>query len=140
MAFLFFLTKTKKCTTLKKGTSMKEKNKNIDHKKDMILNCINLGIEKERAFVLAQCSEKETEKLEKDQTFLKEIEIHEIMLEEQLLVEHEKALQFAIAKGNTRPIEWKLSKINPERWGTTKEEKKTIESVLVLSEDDEKLL
>jgi hypothetical protein len=81
-------------------------------KKDHILRCVKLGMELERAYLVAECTEKEIEKLDKDERFKHLVDVQLALAENELLTRHELATKVAAVKGNTAGIQWKLSQIN----------------------------
>lgn len=113
--------------------------KNYEMQRAMILNCVSLGMEPYRAYILSELPKEEIEKLEADEQFLREVEITQVILEKNLLVKHKDALETALEKGNSKPIEWMLSKVNPDKWAD-KKDKLIIPGKLVISKDDESLL
>lgn len=113
---------------------MEEQDFDLD--KAMVLNFIQLGMEPERAFILAELPQDVIEQLELDEDFQKEIDTTQLLLEKELLDRHRRAVEIAILKGNTKPIEWMLGKINPDRWGD-KSDEIIIPGRLVISKDDE---
>jgi hypothetical protein len=108
-------------------------------KKDIIINAIQLGMSLYKAAVIAELNSDEIAALEGDETFQAEIEAHQAIQEKQLLERFNTAMEIAAEKGNTSPIQWMLSKINPEKWGEKKQEL-TIPGKLIITSDDEKLL
>jgi len=105
----------------------------------MILNYINLGMEINKAYILSEITKEDIEELDKDEDFQKDIEVTEIILEKDLLERHNTAMEIAVNKGNANAVQWKLEKINPDRWGTKKDET-PIKGVLVVSKVDKELL
>lgn len=75
----------------------------------------------ERSFIVAQCTPDESELLRADEEFLKKLTVYQAVQEMELLESHELAMDIAAEKGNTKPIEWRLSKLNPESWGPKSE-------------------
>jgi hypothetical protein len=83
-------------------------------KKEHILRCVKLGMELDKAYLVAECTEKEIEKLKNDERFKKLIAVQLAIAEDDLLTRHEFATKIAANKGNTAGIQWKLSQINPK--------------------------
>lgn len=114
-------------------------NKAFEMQKAMILNCIQLGMDRHRAFLLSELSPEETNELNKDKEFEHLIDITLILKEKELLERHREALEISAERGNSKPIEWMLGKLNPDRWAE-KKEATIIPGKLVISKDDAKLL
>lgn len=89
----------------------------LEYKKEQVLRLVPLGIDLDRAFIYSECTDEDIEKLKKDVLFNKELQIRQIMEEKHLLQEHRKALKKQTNKGITTGTQWKLAKINPEKWG-----------------------
>lgn len=113
--------------------------KQYETKKFLVLNYIQLGMDIDRAYILAELTQQEIESFEKDTTFQKEVDTTTAILEKNLLERHKDAIEIAILKGNSKPIEWMLGKISPEKWGDKKEDI-PIRGTLIISKEDEKLL
>ena len=90
-------------------------------KKEHVLRCIILGMDLYSSMILAECTEAEITLLEADEEFLQKVKLKQYMEEYSLLEKFNTALNFAVGKGNTKPIELKLSKLNPDRWGKKEE-------------------
>lgn len=86
-------------------------------KKDYILQVVKTGITLEKAFILAEASENEIESLKLDKSFLRDLEVQAIIEEKRLLELFNDGMEIATSKGNTNPIQWRLSKLDPVRWG-----------------------
>jgi len=111
----------------------------LETKKKIIYNTIKTGMELKRAFLLAECSDEDIEQIESDEEFMTKIDKYQVYAERKMLELHAKACQIAATKGNTTGMQWKLGKLNPDRWG----EKKTdilIPGKLVIDGDDKGLL
>ena len=91
---------------------------NLIKKKEHILRCVRLGMELFRAELVAECTEKEIEKLEEDEEFRQQVEQHYALEEYNLLVKHNNAMNVAIMTGRTSAIQWKLERLNPRRWSS----------------------
>lgn len=86
-------------------------------KKEHILRCIDLGLSFFKSCLCAECTEEEIEILEKDTQFQKNIEIKKSISEYNLLRKHDTALEVAKMKGNATPIQWRLSILDPGKYG-----------------------
>jgi hypothetical protein len=87
-----------------------------DKKRDLILRCVKLGMEWYRAALIAECTEEELEFIESDPTLLRKFKAYEAIEEMRLLEKHEIAIEEGIYKGNASAVQWKLERINPDRW------------------------
>lgn len=112
----------------------------FNFKKTMVLNYIELGMEKDRAYILVRLTAQEMEELDNQLDFQQEIELVEIRKEQELLEKLKAAQEAAASKGNTKPIEWMLERLNPDRWGLKKEAPIQFPSKLIISKDDEACL
>lgn len=93
----------------------------LQDRKEHVLRSIQLGLDLYSACILAGCTEEETELLEADQEFNKRVLYERKKEELALLRDHSTARGIAAEKGNTKPIEWMLEKLNPEQWGKARE-------------------
>lgn len=89
----------------------------LEYKKEQILRLVPLGIDLDRAFIYSECTDEDIIKLKNDASFNRELQIREILEEKRLLQEHRKALKKQVNRGITTGVQWKLAKINPEKWG-----------------------
>lgn len=99
----------------------------LDNRKEHLLRFVKLGMDFYRAAILAQCTEDEIEVLRNDTQFQKKLELHDALLEMQLLEKLDFAMEVAKMKGNSAGIRWKLEKVNPTKWGKKDEEKPPFE-------------
>lgn len=86
-------------------------------KKAVIINCIQLGMEKYKAYLLAELTEEEIEKIDEDKDFQNELEIISIIKEKHLLEKYEEIIDISVSRGNANPIQWLLGKLN-KRWSS----------------------
>lgn len=89
----------------------------ISEKKDHIYNIVFTGLSLSRAFILAGCTPSEQDKIRRDKKFMSLIKYRYAEKELELLEQHDKAMAVAASKGITRPIEWRLAVLNPEKFG-----------------------
>lgn len=89
----------------------------IDSKKEHIMRCIDLGMDFFKSCLSSGCTDEEIEKLELDESFQKQVEIKYSLAEYNLLMKHNTALEVAKMKGNATPIQWRLDKLNPKKYG-----------------------
>lgn len=90
----------------------------LDEKKDHILRCVRLGMDLFSAALIAECTDEELDVLEQDPVFQRRIKIETAIEEERLLNKHNAAIEEAVVRGKANPIQWKLEKLNPRRWGS----------------------
>lgn len=108
-------------------------------KKLLVLNAVSLGMNLDKAFILAELTEAEQTFLLNDVQFNQEVVYEQAVLERDLLQRHNDCIEKAILKGNGKPIEWRLGKVNPEKWGEESDHI-VIPGKLVLSEEDNGVL
>jgi len=84
----------------------------------IIEEIISLGMSLYEAFLIAECTEEEILILQNSNEYKKKFELIKLIEERELLKKHKEATEIALKKGNTKPIEWKLSKLKPEVYGT----------------------
>ncbi|NIU83386.1 MAG: hypothetical protein GWN64_07885 [Candidatus Thorarchaeota archaeon] len=87
-------------------------------KKTLILNCIRLGMDFYTSCLSVSCSKEEIENLENDEQFQKAVEINTALLEKDLLEDHDKVIADCVDKGIASPLQWKLERVNPSKWGS----------------------
>lgn len=92
---------------------------NNNQKKQVIFNCIDLGMDNHTAYLYASCTPDEIEELEGDETFQNQITAKVAALEYSLLQQHEQVIALAVERGQAAPLQWKLERVNPGRWGTS---------------------
>lgn len=89
----------------------------LNSKKENILRCVKLGMHFYQAALVAECSEEEIEEIERDELFKRKVSSHHAFEEYRLLQKHNTAIEEAVLRGNAAAIQWKLERLNPERWG-----------------------
>jgi hypothetical protein len=90
----------------------------INRRKVLILEGIRLGMDFYKSCLLAECPDAMIEELEKDALFMSRIKIEEALKEKELLERHEQAMLLAALKGNTNALQWKLERLDPDRWAS----------------------
>lgn len=90
----------------------------IEQKKKHIIRCIKLGMDLNSSMIVSQCTNDEMELLESDEGFIREIKFRQHLMEAELLDKHRLGRNLAVTKGNTKPIEWMLERVNKERWSS----------------------
>ena len=90
----------------------------LKQKIEHTIRCIKLGMTLEDSLFIAECTDEEMETLYTDEKFLHKVKLHQKIEEMNLLKQHNIAMEIATAKGNTKPIEWKLGIMNKNRWGS----------------------
>lgn len=86
-------------------------------KRELIYSCIRLGMEKEKAYIIACLSEKEIQETENNPELQERFRFYECEEERKLLAIYKREEDNIAKKGNLKPIQWKLERINPGRWG-----------------------
>lgn len=97
----------------------------IDEKRQLIQEAYKLGMDIYSCYILTECTDNEIEILDNDEQFKSRLKIILKQQEKELLDKYEIATDIAIQKGNTKPIEWMLTKLNPVRWQDVKITKNT---------------
>ena len=92
----------------------------LKDKQEHVLRCIKLGMDFFSSAIVATCTSAETELLENDTDFQYRILEQQKIAEYELLRRFEQANRIAVKKGNAAPTQWKLGKINKNRWGDDK--------------------
>lgn len=82
-----------------------------------VLRYIPLGCSEEEAFLLAGCTEEQAEFLRNDAEFKKLVKLYVARETAKLLQAHRKASLLAAEKGSVTGLQWKLSKLNPSKFG-----------------------
>jgi hypothetical protein len=95
----------------------------IEQKKEHVLRCVRIGLDFYKSCLIATCTESEIDQLREDEDFQEEIGIVQAVEEYRLLESLDEAIHYAKNKGNSSGIQWKLERLNPDKWG--KREKKT---------------
>ena len=70
------------------------------------------------AALVAECTDEEIDKFEKDPVFKRRLLIENALEEKRLLEKHNYAMEEAAIRGKANPIQWKLEKLNPRRWSS----------------------
>lgn len=89
----------------------------LDQKKEIVIKCVRLGMSLASAMILAACDDLDTDRLNSDANFLRRVRFVQKEEELALLRDHQTARIIAAQKGNTKPIEWMLTRFDPERYG-----------------------
>lgn len=110
----------------------------LEDKKRMLLELTKLNMDLEKAYLIAECTDEDIKTLEKDEYFTRQLSVQRAIEERRLLEWHQKACKIAMKRGSASGIQWKLSKINPDKWGD-KKDTGPIFGTLLLSKDDEEL-
>jgi len=91
----------------------------FEEKKQLIHEFIRLGIDKYEAVLLAECTDDEIEELNNDVTFNKRVEFNRARKEADLLEMHDEAIRIAVDKGDSKPIQWRLEVLKPDKYSKT---------------------
>jgi len=84
---------------------------------EQIIRCIKLGMDLHTAMYTIGATDEEMEVLEKDEKFMRRVEVTKSILELNLLEDHQDAMNLQLAQGKTAAVQWKLEHVNPARWG-----------------------
>jgi len=88
----------------------------LENKKEHILRCVKLGLNLYEAELITECTEEEIEILDNDDLFKKQVKQQKVLEEYDLLLKQEEAIIIATSKGNSAGAQWKLERINANRW------------------------
>jgi len=91
--------------------------KTEDYRKEQIIRCVKLGMDLQSAMYTVACNDQEMETLEKDEEFMRRVDITKSILEMNLIERHDSAMDIQLAQGKTGAVQWKLERINPSKWG-----------------------
>lgn len=97
------------------------KNMTLQQKKEHVLRCVSLGMETERAYLIAECTIDEKNLLDEDDAFQERICLAYALEEKRLLEELSAGSKVAVANGNTQAVRWMLEKINAPRYQTNRQ-------------------
>lgn len=104
----------------------------LKNKKQQLFRLIKLGMELYRAELVVGCTEKEVSLLDKDEDFNQKIKEHEAIGEKELLDKLEDAIDIGVDKGSSSAIQWKLERLNSNRWGSKEIGREAINPNLVI--------
>ena len=94
---------------------------------------MKLGMSLYDSMIVAECTEEEITQLNADQQFLKKVELHQRLEERALLEKFNTAIEANLKYGNTKALEKKLAKLNPDRWDDKKKEPEADPAALLAS-------
>ena len=106
---------------------------NLVEKKEHILRCTRLGMDFFSAALIAECTEKELNVLDNDESFQRRLLIEHAIEEERLLEKHNSAMTLAADRGSATSIQWKLERLNPRRWGSKETGKIQVEPNMTIN-------
>ncbi len=89
----------------------------LEQKREHTFRCIKLGMTLEDSLFLAECTDAEIDELMADEKYQHEVNLYQKLEEMELLRKHAVAMDVGIQRGNTKPMEWRLAKMNPNKWG-----------------------
>ena len=101
-------------------------------KRQHVLRYVKLGMALYESMVLAGLTKKEMADLENDTRFARRIEAVRALQEYELLEAHGVTAKIAASKGNAHPIEWRLTKLNPGRYGAAAEKEKPPDKIVII--------
>lgn len=111
--------------------------RDLERKKDLIIDAVRVGMGLGKAFVYAQCTERQVEILQIDKEFQRRVTYVYAQYEKDLLDLHSMSMLLAARRGNAGPAQWKLGKLNPSRWGEAKtEDGPTMPTIIFEAEDN----
>ena len=84
-------------------------------KRDLIYNCIELGMELKRAYYACELTQEEMDAFDKDESFQRRIKAKEAIVEQTLLQKLDQAIDFNLRRGETKELRFKLGAVN-NRW------------------------
>lgn len=111
----------------------------LQSKKDFIINCIQLGMGFDKACIVAEIPKESIKQLREDSDLIRDIEVQEADHERRLLEKYNLVIDEAINRGNSKPLEWMLGIVNPERY-SPKADVVPITGSLVITKDDKNLI
>lgn len=90
----------------------------LKQKRELVFTFIDLGMGLYEAYLCSSCTIEETELLDTDENFQREVKTKYALMEVNLLRKHDTAIDIAALKGNASPIQWRLDKLNPKKYGS----------------------
>jgi len=88
----------------------------MDNKRRTVLELMKLGMEFDRAAIIAECDVAEIEILRNDTAFQAHVKACSAILERDLLKSLNEIRVMNAATGNSTEVRWMLERINPKRW------------------------
>lgn len=89
----------------------------LDNKKRIITECVTLGMDLDRAMLVAECDESENVALREDASFMHDVNARSAINERVLLNKLDECMELNTAIGRSDEVRWKLERINPSKWG-----------------------
>lgn len=90
----------------------------MSSKRDLVLNCVSLGMDLQRAYYAAELTPDEMDELEKDEAFQRTAKAKEAIAEMKLLQSLDSVIEMNLRKGNSKELRYKLGAISP-KWRNT---------------------
>lgn len=84
-------------------------------KKDLILDCVSVGMDAKRAYYIAELTQEEMDELDNDPDFKRLVSAKEATVEYDLLKKLDQVIEKNILKGNSKELRFKLGAIN-SKW------------------------
>jgi len=97
----------------------------LEDKKNYVKRYIRLGMDRASAMMVAELTFEEMEELDKDEVFNRQLDFQAKLEEKALLEKFDTAMNATVAAYDTKDVRWKLSKLNPARWGEGQKAGKT---------------
>lgn len=89
----------------------------LTDKQQKVLELVKLGMSMYKAQLIAGCDDDEMSSMNNDAYFSSRVELAKAHKEHELLNLHDEAIQNAIVRGDAKPIQWRLEKLDPEQYG-----------------------
>lgn len=84
-------------------------------KRDLVLNCVSLGMDLKKAYYAAELTQEEMDELDADDFFQRKAKAKEAILERDLLKRLDEVIDMNVKKGNSKELRFKLGATN-SKW------------------------
>lgn len=105
----------------------------LEHKKEIILEMIRLGMDFHTACLASELTEEEEDEVMEDELFQRIVSRDTALLEKELLERHDAASSIGESRGSCSGLQWKLEKVNPKRYGNKEKDGDSFTGKLVLN-------
>lgn len=92
----------------------------MESKRAVVLELSRLGMDFDRAVIIAECTLPEIEEMQNDAQYMARISFSAAVLERDLLKKMETIVDMNSAVGQSTEVRWLLERINPKWAGSTK--------------------